>query len=140
MSTTITAIEVEEEKGIIHNQRATSVGVECADELDNRIPTDLYNITKILDDMILGEYVDNNKDDQGFTESEGGILLKEEETDNLNLFETVKVTMVGRNVNEIKVGDIIVVSKSSGLRIAEFDGKELLMIREQGVFMVVEKK
>ena len=140
MSDKFTNIEVEEITGKISNDEATSVGVGISEEVNNLIPTDKYNIVRVLEDTLLCEYVDDKRDEQGFTESEGGILIKEDEGSDKHLFEVVRVILTGKDTKEVKVGDIVVVSKSSGLRMMEFDGRETLMIREAGVFMIVESK
>ena len=140
MSNKTKEIIVEEEINKIDNERQTSAGVSVDESFDHYIPTDKYNITKVLEDTLLCEPVDDNTDDQGFVETEGGILLKDDDGSEQHLFKVVRVLMAGQAVKEVKVGDLVVVSKTSGLRMLDFDGKETFMIREAGVFMVVTEK
>jgi len=123
----------------ISNDAATSVGVEVEDNMNYRISTDSYDITMVYDDVILGEYVDNDKDEQGFKKTEGGLFVQDDGGENKTLYDVIRVLKIGRDVSQTKVGDLIVVSKTTGMQVMEFDGRESVLVAERNVFMQVKK-
>jgi len=140
MAEEINEIVIETYTKKIDNDARTSVGIEIEDDINYRISTDDYNITMVYDDVILGEYVDDDADEQGFKQSDGGLFIKDDSGENKTFYHVVRVLMIGRDVNQTKVGDLIVISKASGMQLIDFDGRETIMISERNVFMKVEPK
>lgn len=138
-----TADLVFEPKGLESNDKATSIGEDMREEAyDFGIPLKNHTITKVLDDVILiSEIVPDEMGDDGFVQTEGGIILTKEAfegTQNSGVYKVYLVEKVGINVKEIKVGDKIVQSKKSGLEV-EFEGRSFIMSREANVMFVVEE-
>lgn len=135
-----TTFEIDSDVKKIDNEAATSVGISEDDGINYRVATDDYEITKVYDDVILGEYVNKNKDEDGFTTTDSGLVFREDGSQNKTLYEVVKVQMVGRDVKETAVGDLVVVSTSAGMQVVDFDGRDCVMVSEKNIFMQVKEK
>jgi co-chaperonin GroES (HSP10) len=136
---TFTQVITDSDTQMIGNQANTSVGVDVKDGVDYGVSSDKYNISKVLDDVILGRFMEP-KSASGEKVSKGGIIFKDTDKEESNLYEVIEVLKVGINVKEIDAGMKVVVAKSAGMKVVAFDGLECTMVREANVFMVVEDK
>jgi len=133
--------------------------MELPDVLCGGIPEDNislelkdYNITKVLDDVILAEYIEERPDDKEIDRETGmvkkGAFFMAEDKFN-DAYKPAKALMVGKNVKEISEGDTFIFAGGSdealmkgaqGIIMVEFQGRKFLLISEQKVFFVLEKK
>lgn len=139
---TFTNLEVSTMEQSHSNQIATSVGVDIEDDINYNIPTDNFDIVEVFDDIMLGEFYVEGLNDEGERISEGGIHLADDATedDENSLYRVLKVQMIGDNVKFAKVGQYVVVSKTAGMKVIDFNGRQCAMVREPNVFMRVEPK
>lgn len=137
-----TNMEVSTTSGCHSNQIETSTGSLVVDDINYNIPTDNFDIVEVFDDIILGEFHVEGVNENGERVSEGGIHLTgdPEEDEENSLYRVLKIQMVGSNVKFSKVGQYVVVSKSAGMKVVDFNGRECVMVREPNVFMRVEPK
>jgi co-chaperonin GroES (HSP10) len=139
---TYTNLEVSTLEQCHSNELKTTVGDSVADDINYQIPTDDFDIVEVFDDILLGEFHIEGLNDEGERISEGGIHLTDDANDDDSnaLYRVLKVQMVGDNVKFTKVGQYVVVSKTAGMKVIDFNGRECAMVREPNVFMRVEPK
>lgn len=143
MSDTFKNIEYNTSQGdATANEYATSTGVDIDDDINYNLPTDEFNIVGVYDDVILGDIYISRSNTNGEIVSKGGIVIavNAEAVNEKNLYQVMEVTMVGNTVKHVKRGDFVVVSKTAGMKMVEFDGRKCAMVRETNIFMKVEPK
>jgi co-chaperonin GroES (HSP10) len=139
---TFTNLEVSTIEQSHSNELTTTVGDSVEDDINYQMPTDDFDIVEVFDDILLGEFHIEGLNKDGEKISEGGIHLTDDaKDDDINaLYRVLKVQMVGENVKFAKVGHYVVVSKTAGMKIIDFNGRECAMVREPNVFMRIEPK
>ena len=78
---------------------------------DMPLPED-YEITNVLGDVIMGNYADIAPDGKSLMRN--GIILPVETVDN-RAWRVVKVVLVGPKVEQVKVGDVVMIPGDKGL-------------------------
>ena len=141
MDKDFTNVEVNTQNNSSSHEEITSMGQELKDDIDYGLPTKDFNIIGVLDNVMLGTVYNSNVNDQGEVETDDGFFLgKAEDVNDNNLYKVVKIHMVGDSVKTVKVGDFVVVSIGSGMKVVEFDGRKDALVREENVFMIVKPK
>jgi hypothetical protein len=96
-----------------------------------------WNLTKVLDDILMCQYIDTNEDG---TEVKRGSLYV---PINVTTFawRLAKVILAGPKCATVKEGDIIMFPNDKGLQVAELnDMKNIVFLNENRIFGVCESK
>jgi hypothetical protein len=96
-----------------------------------------YTLTKVLDDILMCQYIDVNEDG---TEIKRGSIWVPINTVNFT-WRLAKVYLAGPDCKTVKVGDIITFPSDKGLSVAHFnDMKNVVFLNEARIFGVCEPK
>lgn len=126
-------------KKLEENLAQTSVGSDPFPEINHKLDTGRWNISSVLDDVVLGVEVEEEK--SGWIENEFGLVTgKTAENTDQSGNKVIRVVMVGSNVKELKVGDTVCCAHDTGIKVVNFDGKKVSLIREANVFFKVEER
>jgi hypothetical protein len=101
------------------------------------IMLDGWNLTKVLDDILMCQYIDTNEDG---TEVKRGSLYV---PINVTTFawRLAKVILAGPKCNTVKEGDVIMFPNDKGLQVANLnDMKNIVFLNENRIFGVCEPK
>jgi hypothetical protein len=101
------------------------------------IMLDGWNLTKVLDDILMCQYIDTNENG---TEVKRGSLYV---PINVATFawRLAKVILAGPKCNTVKEGDIIMFPNDKGLQVANInDMKNIVFLNENRIFGVCEPK
>jgi hypothetical protein len=101
------------------------------------IMLDGWNLTKVLDDILMCQYIDTNEDG---TEVKRGSLYV---PINVTTFawRLAKVILAGPKCSTVKAGDIIMFPNDKGLQVANLnDMKNIVFLNENRIFGVCEPK
>ena len=96
-----------------------------------------WNLTKVLDDIIMCQYIDTNEDG---TEVRRGSLFV---PINVTTFawRLAKVILAGPECKTVKVGDTVMFPNDKGLQVAVLNGlKNIVFLNENRIFGVCEPK
>jgi hypothetical protein len=109
--------------------------VQIDQYLGNELNLDGYNITKVLDDILMCQYVDVNDDG---TEIKRGSIWVPINTVNFT-WRLAKVILAGPDCKTVKEGDIICHPSDKGLSVANMNGlKHVVFLNESRIFGVCE--
>lgn len=97
---------------------------------DCPLPED-YEITELLGDIIMIEYVDVAPDGKSLIRN--GIILPSQVVDNRS-WRVAKVKLVGPEVKQVKVGDIVMFPGDRGLQAIQKNGKASIFLNENRIF------
>jgi hypothetical protein len=103
--------------------------VEIEEYRNSPLPED-YEITDLLDDIIMAEYADVSADGQSVMRN--GILLPQGVVDQ-KAWRVGKVVLAGPNAN-LKPGQHFIFPGDRGLRSINKNGKQLVFINEERIF------
>jgi hypothetical protein len=101
------------------------------------IMLDGWNLTKVLDDILMCQYIDTNEDG---TEVKRGSLYV---PINVTTFawRLAKVILAGPKCSTVKEGDVIMFPNDKGLQVANLNGmKNIVFLNENRIFGVCEPK
>lgn len=101
------------------------------------IMLDGWNLTKVLDDILMCQYIDTNEDG---TEVKRGSLYV---PINVTTFawRLAKVILAGPKCSTVKEGDVIMFPNDKGLQVANLnDMKNIVFLNENRIFGVCEPK
>jgi hypothetical protein len=101
------------------------------------IMLDGWNLTKVLDDILMCQYIDTNEDG---TEVKRGSLYV---PINVTTFawRLAKVVLAGPKCTTVKEGDIVMFPNDKGLQVANLnDMKNIVFLNENRIFGVCEAK
>jgi len=100
------------------------------------MPTD-YQITEVLGDIIMAEYVDT--DDSGRLVNRGGIYIDNDMSK--NTWRVAKITLVGPACSDrIKPGTLIIFPNDKGIPAVTQSDKPAIFLNEERIFGIVEPK
>jgi co-chaperonin GroES (HSP10) len=97
---------------------------------DCPLPED-YEITEVLGDIIMVEYADVASDGKSLMRN--GIILPEQVVDNRS-WRVAKVNLIGPDVKQVKVGDIVMFPGDRGLQAIQKNGKMSIFLNENRIF------
>jgi co-chaperonin GroES (HSP10) len=97
---------------------------------DCPLPED-YEITEVLGDVIMLEYVDVAEDGKSLIRN--GIILPNQVVDNRS-WRVAKVNLAGPEVKQVKVGDIVMFPGDRGLQAIQKNGKMSIFLNEHRIF------
>jgi hypothetical protein len=108
-------------------------------QLDNYIGNDLnldgWKLTKVLDDILMCQYIDVNEDG---TEVKRGSLWVPINTVNFT-WRLAKVLIAGPDCRTVKEGDVIIFPNDKGIQVANMNGlKHIVFLNEARIFGVCE--
>jgi hypothetical protein len=108
-------------------------------QLDNYIGNELnlegFRITKVLDDILMCQYIDVNEDG---TEIRRGSIWVPINTVNFT-WRLAKVILAGPNCKTVKVGDIVCHPSDKGISVANMNGlKNVVFLNESRIFGVCQ--
>jgi hypothetical protein len=101
------------------------------------IMLDGWNLTKVLDDILMCQYIDTNEDG---TEVKRGSLYV---PINVTTFawRLAKVILAGPKCSTVKEGDVIMFPNDKGLQVANLNNmKNIVFLNENRIFGVCEPK
>jgi len=90
-----------------------------------------YEIIEVLGDIIMGEYIDVAEDGKSLMRN--GIILPIETVDN-RAWRIVKALLVGPEVKQVKVGDVIIIAGDKGLQSINRNGKMTVFFNQDRTF------
>ena len=101
------------------------------------LPTD-YDITGVLGDLIMAEFVDCDNDGQ-LVERDGILLNVDIQR---NVWRVARVVMCGAGANLVKPGDYIMFPNDKGIKAIKFQkkGRPITFLNEQRIFCVCKPK
>ena len=103
----------------------------------NSFELDEWNLTQVLDDILLVKYTDTNEDG---TEVKRGAIWVPINTVN-HVWRIGKVLLTGPNTKTVKQGDFVVFPNDKGLQVAEINGiKNVVFLNESRIFGVATPK
>jgi len=121
------------------NMASTSIASDPFPEVNHKLDSGRWNITGVLDDVVLG--LEIKEETNGWVENELGIITgKTEAPSEQSGNKVLEVLMVGSNVKELEVGDKICCALDTGIKVVDFDGKQVSLIKEGNVFFKVEQR
>lgn len=101
------------------------------------IMLDEWNLTKVLDDILMCQYIDTNED--GTEVKRGSIYVPINVT--TFAWRLAKVILAGPKCNTVKEGDVIMFPNDKGLQVANLNGmKNIVFLNENRIFGVCEPK
>lgn len=118
--------------GLSDNNRGV---IEIEQYANSALPED-YEITDVLDDIIMAEYADTTEDGKGVIRN--GIILPESIVDQ-KAWRVGRVVLAGPNVKHEKlkaIGTFFIFPGDRGLRSIKRNGRHVVFINEQRVFCV----
>ena len=96
-----------------------------------------WNLTKVLDDILMCQYIDTN--DDGTEVKRGSLYVPINVT--TFAWRLAKVILAGPKCTTVKEGDIIMFPNDKGLQVAELnDMKNIVFLNENRIFGVCESK
>ena len=103
--------------------------------IGNEFNLDGWTLTKVLDDILMCQYVDVNDDG---TEIKRGSIWVPINTVNFT-WRLARVILAGPDCKTVKEGDIIVHPSDKGITVQNFNGlKHIVFLNESRIFGVVE--
>ena len=102
---------------------------------DMPLPED-YEITNVLGDVIMGNYADIAPDGKSLMRN--GIILPVETVDN-RAWRVVKVVLVGPKVEQVKVGDVVMIPGDKGLLAIQKSGNTCVFFNEERIFGICKQ-
>ena len=101
------------------------------------IMLDEWNLTKVLDDILMCQYIDTNED--GTEVKRGSIYVPINVT--TFAWRLAKVILAGPKCNTVKEGDVIMFPNDKGLQVSNLNGmKNIVFLNENRIFGVCEPK
>lgn len=110
-------------------------------QIDNYLGSDMnldnWNLTKVLDDILMCQYIDINEDG---TEVKRGNLWVPINAVNFT-WRLAKVLLAGPDCKTVKEGDIVMFPNDKGIQVANLNGyKNIVFLNESRIFGVCEPK
>jgi co-chaperonin GroES (HSP10) len=110
-------------------------------QIDNYLGSDMnldnWNLTKVLDDILMCQYIDVNEDG---TEVKRGNLWVPINAVNFT-WRLAKVLLAGPECKTVKEGDIVMFPNDKGIQVANLNGyKNIVFLNESRIFGVCEPK
>lgn len=110
-------------------------------QLDNYLGSDMnldnWNLTKVLDDILMCQYIDVNED--GSEVKRGNIWVP---INAVNFtWRLARVSLAGPDCKTVKQGDIVMFPNDKGIQVANLNGyKNIVFLNESRIFGVCEPK
>lgn len=110
-------------------------------QLDNYLGSDMnlddWTLTKVLDDILMCQYIDINEDG---TEVKRGSIWVPINAVNFT-WRLAKVLIAGPDCKSVKEGDVVVFPNDKGIQVANLNGlKHIVFLNEGRIFGVCEPK
>jgi hypothetical protein len=110
-------------------------------QIDNYLGSDMnldnWNLTKVLDDILMCQYIDVNEDG---TEVKRGNLWVPINAVNFT-WRLAKVLLAGPECKTVKEGNIVMFPNDKGIQVANLNGyKNIVFLNESRIFGVCEPK
>ena len=109
--------------------------VEIEEYRNNPLPED-YEITQVLDDIIMAEYADLSEDGQNVVRN--GILLPQGVVDQ-RAWRVAKALVVGPRTS-VKPGQYFIFPGDKGIKGLSKGGKQVIFLNEERIFGVCEPR
>lgn len=107
--------------------------VEIENYKEHCLPTE-FEITEVLDDIIMAEYIDTTEDGRGLKRN--GIILPQGVVDNKS-WRVGRVLLAGPNVSErLQKGTCFIFPGDKGMPSIRKDGKQVIFINEYRIFCI----
>lgn len=120
-----------------HKLQRENNGISNIDAYSNcPLPED-YEITELLGDIIMAEYADVAED--GMSLIRNGIVLPQSVVEQ-KAWRVGKVTLVGPDVKQVKIGQNIIFPGDKGLIGLTRNGKTAIFLNEQRIFGICKAK
>ena len=111
--------------------------VQLDNYLGHAFALDDWNLTKVLDDILMCQYIDVSEDG---TEIKRGSIFVPIHTVNFT-WRLAKVILAGPDCKTVKEGDIIVFPNDKGIQVANLNGlKHIVFLNETRIFGICEAK
>jgi co-chaperonin GroES (HSP10) len=111
--------------------------VQLDNYLGHAFALDDWNLTKVLDDILMCQYIDVSDDG---TEIKRGSIFVPINTVNF-AWRLAKVVLAGPECKTVKVGDIIVFPNDKGIQVANLnDLRHIVFLNESRIFGICEAK
>jgi hypothetical protein len=110
-------------------------------QLDNYLGSDMnldnWNLTKVLDDILMCQYIDVNEEG---TEVKRGNIWVPINAVNFT-WRLAKVLLAGPDCKTVKEGDVVMFPNDKGIQVANINGcKNIVFLNETRIFGVCEPK
>ena len=110
-------------------------------QLDNYLGSDMnldeWNLAKVLDDILMCQYIDINEDG---TEVKRGSIWVPVNAVNFT-WRLARVLLAGPDCKTVKEGDIVMFPNDKGIQVANLNGhKHIVFLNESRIFGVCEPK
>jgi co-chaperonin GroES (HSP10) len=110
-------------------------------QMDNYLGSDMnldeWNLTKVLDDILMCQYIDINEDG---TEVKRGSIWVPINAVNFT-WRLAKVLLAGPDCKTVKEGDVVIFPNDKGIQVANLNGhKHIVFLNESRIFGVCEPK
>lgn len=111
--------------------------VQLDNYLGHSFELDDWNLTKVLDDILVCQYIDVNEDG---TEIKRGSLYVPIHTVNF-AWRLAKVVLAGPDCKQVKEGDVIVFPNDKGIQVSNLNGmRHVVFLNESRIFGICEPK
>lgn len=111
--------------------------VQIDQYLGHELNLEGYQLTKVLDDILMCQFIDVNEDG---TEIKRGSIWVPINTVNFT-WRLARVILAGPDCKSVKEGDIITFPSDKGLPVAHFNGlKNVVFLNENRIFGICELK
>jgi len=111
--------------------------VQLDNYLGHAFALDDWNLTKVLDDILMCQYIDVSEDG---TEIKRGSIFVPIHTVNFT-WRLAKVILAGPDCRTVKEGDVIVFPNDKGIQVANLnDLKHIVFLNESRIFGICESK
>ena len=111
--------------------------VQLDNYLGHAFALDDWNLTKVLDDILMCQYIDVSEDG---TEIKRGSIFVPIHTVNFT-WRLAKVILAGPDCRTVKEGDIVVFPNDKGIQVANLNGlKHVVFLNETRIFGICESK
>lgn len=111
--------------------------VQIENYKSNSMELDEWNLTKVLDDILMVQYTDVNED--GTEVNRNGIWLPINAVN--HVWRIGKVILAGPNCRTVKEGDNVVFPNDKGIQVSSLnDLKHIVFLNESRIFGVCEPK
>jgi hypothetical protein len=109
--------------------------VQLDNYLGSNFNLDGWNLTKVLDDILMCQYIDLNDDG---TEIKRGNIWVPINAVNFT-WRLAKVALAGPDCKTVKEGDIVVFPNDKGIQVANLNGlKHVVFLNESRIFGIAE--
>jgi co-chaperonin GroES (HSP10) len=110
-------------------------------QMDNYLGSDMnldeWNLTKVLDDILMCQYIDINEDG---TEVKRGSIWVPINAVNFT-WRLAKVLLAGPDCKTVKEGNVVIFPNDKGIQVANLNGhKHIVFLNESRIFGVCEPK